>query len=45
MTIRELIGFAFVLTIFPLLGFLLLIRYRVLQNVVAGYREAGRRPT
>jgi hypothetical protein len=39
MSIREFVGFVFVLLIFPPLGLFLLLRYRVIQGVIAGYRE------
>ena len=38
MSIREFIGLVFMLLIFPPLGLLLLIWYRVIQNVLAGNR-------
>jgi hypothetical protein len=38
MSIREFLGFVFLLLIFPPIGLFLLIRYRVIQNVVSGYR-------
>jgi hypothetical protein len=40
MSIREFIGLVIVWTIFWPLGLFLVIRYRVIQNVIAGYREA-----
>jgi hypothetical protein len=40
MSIREFIGIVIVWTIFWPLGVLLVIRYRVIQNVIGGYREA-----
>jgi hypothetical protein len=39
MSIREFLGLVFMLLIFPPLGLFLLIRYRAIQNVIAGYRE------
>jgi hypothetical protein len=38
-TIREFIGLVILYTVFWPLGLYLLIRYRVIQQVVAGYRE------
>ncbi len=40
MSIREFIGLVVVWTIFWPLGLFFLIRYRVIQNVIAGYRQA-----
>ena len=38
MSIREFLGLVFMVLIFPPLGLFLVIRYRVIQNVVSGYR-------
>jgi hypothetical protein len=38
MTIREFLGWVLVIVVLPPLGLLLVVRYRVIQNVIAGYR-------